>query len=103
MMKKFKFFGGFVENTFVFNNLETVNVAGGVRRLRAVWNREEGEDLVQYHGIDVEQELTRVLSQQISDEVDNEIIRELTRRINGGGNNDGDYLNYWMNMGGNRA
>ena len=103
MMKKFKFFGGFVENTFVFNNVETVNVAGGVRRLRAVWNREVGEDLVQYHGIDAEAELTNIMSQQILNEIDNEIISELTRRINGGGNNDGDYLNYWLNMGGNRA
>ncbi len=78
MMKKFKFFEGFVQNTFVFNNMNR-NV------------------------IDAEQELTRVMSRQISDEIDNEIVRELTRRINGGGNNDGDYLNYWLNIGGQRA
>ena len=78
MMKKFKFFEGFVQNTFVFNNMNR-NV------------------------IDAEEELTRLISRQISDELDVQVVRELTRRINGGGNNDGDYLNYWLNIGGQRA
>ncbi|MEY4572151.1 MAG: hypothetical protein RLZ10_1377 [Bacteroidota bacterium] len=103
MMKKFKFFGGFVENTFVFNNVETVNVAGGVRRLRAVWNREAGEDLVQYHGIDAEAELTRIMSEEIARGIDEDIIRTITRRINGGGNDNIRYLNHWMDIGDNRA
>jgi hypothetical protein len=43
------------------------------------------------------------LSNNIAEEIDNEIIRTLTRRINGGGDDNGDYLNYWLNMGGQRA
>ena len=54
------------------------------------------------------------MSRQISDEIDSEIVSQLTRRINGGGNQEfegpiqrfnenSDYFNRWMNMGGQRA
>jgi hypothetical protein len=52
---------------------------------------------------DVTEQLTRQLSNNIAEEIDNNIVDTLTRMINGGGNNNGDYLNYWMNMEGNRA
>jgi hypothetical protein len=52
---------------------------------------------------DVTEQLTRQLSNNIAEEIDNNIIDTLTRMINGGSNNNGDYLNYWMNMEGNRA
>jgi hypothetical protein len=77
-MKKFKFFEGFVQNTFVFNNMNR-NV------------------------IDAEEELTRVMSRQISDELDVQVVRELTRRINGGELNLQERLDYferWLDMGG---
>ena len=78
MMKKFKFFEGFVQNTFVFNNMNR-NV------------------------IDAEEELTRVMSRQISDELDVQVVRELTRRINGGElhlQERLDYFERWLDMGG---
>jgi predicted chitinase len=102
-MKKFIFFEGIVEDTFVFNNLNTVNYRGGVRRLRVAWNREMGEDLVQYHGIDAEAELTRIMSEEIARGIDEDVIRTITRRINGGDNHGIDYLNHWLRIGDNRA
>ena len=55
--------------------------------------------------IDVEDEIIDTLSEQISQEVDNEIIRTLRRTINGGDTlqDNVNYLNYWMDMGGQRA
>jgi hypothetical protein len=80
-MRNFKFFHGYSGS------------------LTAVWMPET--DGREYY--DVTEQLTRELSNNISEEIDNEIIRTLTRRINGGGNVDGDYLNYWLNIGGQRA
>lgn len=92
MMRKFKFFEGISDNVFVFNQIGAYNI----------------------NNIDAEQEIINLLSQQISDEIDNEIVNELTRRINSGEpsvfegpierlNDNFDYLNHWLNMGGNRA
>ena len=86
-MKNFKFFHGY-DNT-----------------LTAVWMPEsDGRD---YYGMDAEQDLTRLLSNEIAREIDNNIIEELTRRINGGQNNEMqrniNYLNHWIDMGGRRA
>jgi hypothetical protein len=102
-MKKFIFFEGIIEDTFVFNNMDTVNVAGGVRRLRAMWTREANEDLNHHHGIDAEAELTRIMSEEIARGIDEDVIRTITRRINGGDNHGVDYLNHWLRIGDNRA
>ena len=61
-----------------------------------------------YYGLDVEQELTRLMSREIANEIDNDIIRELTRTINGGDqiairNVNADYLQRYLDMGENRA
>jgi hypothetical protein len=72
---------------------------GHSRKIRAVWMPET--DGREYY--DVTEQLTRHLSDNIAEEIDNDIIRTITRRINGGGNDNGDYLNYWLNMGGQRA
>ena len=98
MMKKFIFFEGIVDDTFVFNN-----IAGDVRRLRAMWTREADVDLNQHHGIDAEAELTRIMSEEIARGVDEDIIRTITRRINGGDNHGIDYLNHWLRIGDNIA
>ena len=87
-MRKFKFFEGLDENTFVLN-------VGG--RLRALWEPEERLE------IDVVDEVTNAMTQQILEEIDEDIIRTLTRRINGGDNHGIDYLNHWLRIGDNRA
>ena len=64
--------------------------------------------------VDVETELTNMLSEQIAREIDNNIIDELTRRINGDEpsifegriqrlNTNLEYFNRWMDIGGQRA
>jgi hypothetical protein len=82
MVRKFKFFHGIVS----------------ARRITAVWTPQLQEDLQERHGLDVESELTSLLSEQISREIDEDIMREMTRRINGG-ERSLDYLNRWINIG----
>jgi hypothetical protein len=77
-MMKFKFFEGFIENTFVF---EQTHVQGRVRPLRAVWTRETASNI---RAINAEAELTSLLSERIAREIDQDIIRRLTTSINGG-------------------
>ena len=80
-MKNFKFFHGY--NT----------------SLTTVWMPEtDGRD---YY--DITEQLTRHLSNNIAEEIDNNIVDILTRTINSGGNNNVNYLNHWMNIGGQRA
>lgn len=49
-----------------------------IRTLRATWTPEIVEDLTIYHGIDIEAELSGILSEQINREVNREIIRTLS-------------------------
>ena len=95
MVREFKFFHGVT--------VESNEIQGMVRRLRAHWQPEPIEEINSYHNIDAEEELTRTLSRQIADEIDEDIIRTLTRRINGGDNHGVDYLNHWLRIGENRA
>lgn len=76
MVREFKFFHGIT--------VESNEIQGMVRRLRAHWQPEPIEEINSNHRIDEEQELIRIMSEQIAEEIDNNIIEELTRRINGG-------------------
>jgi hypothetical protein len=58
-------------------DLHTVEVQGGIGRLRATWTPELAQDLEVYHNVDVEQELTNILTEQITQEIDNEILTQL--------------------------
>jgi hypothetical protein len=103
MIRKFRFFEGIIEDTYVFENIDMIarHVAHGERTLRAVWSPQTADDLNTLHSIDAEAELTRILNEEIGrsivEEIDNQILRELTdisndydpipeitRRINGG-------------------
>jgi hypothetical protein len=69
--------------------------------IRAIWTPQNHMD---NHVLDIETELTRLMSEEISRGVDEDIINRLTRRINGGHNdNDANYFNYWLRIGDNRA
>lgn len=67
MISGFKFFHGTVKTKFTVH-----------------WNPELEQDLNFHHGIDVEAELTRIMSEEISRAIDEEIIQTITRRMNGG-------------------
>ena len=99
-VKEFKFFYGFT--------IDSEGIQGIVRTLQAQWRPELVQDLNAVYAIDAEAELTRLMSERISEEIYNEIIRELTRTINGGdqiriSNVNADYLQRYLNMGGNTA
>ena len=76
MIREFKFFHGIT--------IQTEGIQNIVRTLRAQWSPDLADDLNYYHGINAEQELTRILSEEIAREMDENIITELTRRVNGG-------------------
>ena len=78
--------------------LESNEIQGMVRRLRAHWRPEPIEEI-----IDAEEELTRIMSEEIARGIDEDILRTITRRINGGNNHGIDYLNHWIRIGDNRA
>lgn len=64
-MKTFKFLKGHTGG---------VLVNAGVRTIRARWTPELAQDINAYHGIDVIDEMTRLLSQEIASEIDREIF-----------------------------
>jgi hypothetical protein len=59
---------------------EEYAAACGARKLRATYTREMANDLAQY-GIDVEQALINILSQELAKEIDTQILRELRGEI----------------------
>lgn len=62
-------------------NITSVIVNGEIRRLRATFTPELVEDLQAYHGIDVESELTRLLSEEITRNIDREIINTISQDL----------------------
>lgn len=66
-MRKFTFFVGISKPT-----------------LTATWSPELDENLNTHYGIDVEAELTRMMSAEIARTIDEDVMRMLTREINGG-------------------
>jgi hypothetical protein len=66
-MRKFTFFVGISKPT-----------------LTATWSPILNQDLNIHYGIDVVEDLSRILSAEISRTIDEDIIRTLRREINGG-------------------
>lgn len=58
-------------------NIESVEVTAGERRIRATWNPELAQDLEFYHNIDVEAELTRLLTEEINRGIANATLQDL--------------------------
>lgn len=57
--------------------MDMVQVAGGVRALRATWTPELAQDLQAYHNIDAEAELTTLLGDAVAREIDREILENI--------------------------
>jgi len=57
----------------------SITVEGNNRTIRTIWSPELTQDLQAYHGIDVESELTRLLSEEIARDIDRQIIQDLVR------------------------
>lgn len=75
MMRKFKFFDGITDNSYVFHAgfMQPIPVEQRERRLQDTLSQETTQELSTYHGIDAVDELSRLLAQ----EIDNEILREM--------------------------
>ena len=58
-------------------NIESVEVTAGERRIRATWNPELAQDLEFYHNIDVEAELTRLLTEEMNRGIANVTLQDL--------------------------
>lgn len=52
-------------------------VVARTRKMRALWTIEASQDLKAYHNIDLEKELTQLLSKEIQLEIDRELIEDL--------------------------
>ena len=75
-VREFRFFHGIT--------IQSEGIQNIVRTLRAQWRPQPLEELNEIMGLNVADELSRLMSEQIAEEIDNEIIRTLTRDWNGG-------------------
>lgn len=62
-------------------NMRTVEVREGRRTIRAQWSPEMVQDIAAYHNIDIEQELTRVLSEEIGLNVQRVFARAIAQDL----------------------
>lgn len=71
--------------------IEAISITAQTRKLRARWTPEMAQDLNAYHSMDVEVELTQILSEQITLEIDREVLNDLLTSANGS-------LLYWSKI-----
>lgn len=98
---------GIPEMTF---HIEQEAVVANTRKMRALWTLEASQDLKAYHNLDLERELTDLLSKELQLEIDRELIEDLrliaygVRDRNLGGVNqnlmDSSYINMGSDSGG---
>jgi len=96
---------GIPEMTF---HIEQEAVVAQTRKMRALWTLEASQDLKAYHNLDLERELTDLLSKELQLEIDRELIEDLRQiayglkdQTLGGGNQnlmDSNYINLGTNV-----
>jgi len=69
-------------------HIENQAVVAKTRKMRALWTIEASQDLKAYHNLDLERELTDLLSKEISLEIDRELIEDIRGIAYGFGSND---------------
>lgn len=62
--------------------IESTSVTAATRKLRARWSPEMAQDLTAFFSIDVEVELTNILSEMITLDIDREILNDLLSQAN---------------------
>ena len=93
---------GIPEMTF---HIEQEAVVANTRKMRALWTLEASQDLKAYHNLDLERELTDLLSKELQLEIDRELIEDLrliaygVRDRNLGGVNQNLMDSSYINMG----
>ena len=94
---------GIPEMTF---HIEQEAVVANTRKMRALWTLEASQDLKAYHNLDLERELTDLLSKELQLEIDRELIEDLRmisygmRDRNLGGVNQNLMDSSYINLGG---
>jgi hypothetical protein len=94
---------GIPEMTF---HIEQEAVVAQTRKMRALWTLEASQDLKAYHNLDLERELTDLLSKELQLEIDRELVEDLRmiaygfRDTNLGGVNQNIMDSSYINMGG---
>ena len=63
--------------------IQSVEVIGGTRAIRATWTPELAQDLAAFQSIDAEAELTAILSAEIAKEIDKEIVNNIIIEVTG--------------------
>jgi hypothetical protein len=63
-------------------HIESTSVTATTRKLRAKWSPEMAQDLTAFYSIDVEVELTNILSEAITLDIDREILNDLLTQAN---------------------
>jgi hypothetical protein len=58
-------------------HIESQPVVALTRKMRALWTIEASQDLKAYHNLDLERELTELLSKELSLEIDRELIEDI--------------------------
>lgn len=58
-------------------HIEQQAVVARTRKMRALWTIEASQDLKAYHNLDLERELTELLSKELSLEIDRELIEDI--------------------------
>ena len=86
-------------------HIEQEAVVAQTRKMRALWTLEASQDLKAYHNLDLERELTDLLSKELQLEIDRELIEDLRmiaygmRNQNLGGVNQNLMDNNYVDMG----
>jgi len=94
---------GIPEMTF---HIEQEAVVANTRKMRALWTLEASQDLKAYHNLDLERELTELLSKELQLEIDRELIEDLRmiayglHGTNYGGVNQNLMDSSYVNLGG---
>lgn len=93
---------GIPEMTF---HVEQEAVVANTRKMRALWTLEASQDLKAYHNLDLERELTDLLSKELQLEIDRELVEDLRMIAYGfhgqnlGGINQNLMDNNYVNLG----
>jgi len=81
-------------------HIEAQSVNARTRKMRALWTIEAQQDLKAYHNLDLESELTTLLSQEVSLEIDRELIEDLRHIAYDPNNvNFGGWKKHYLSMG----
>jgi hypothetical protein len=71
--------------------IQTQPVTARTRKMRALWTLEASQDLKAYHNLDLEQELTSLLSNELQLEIDRELIEDMRMIAYGMADRDAEF------------